>query len=106
MKLHVQMRGSLLSRPSAAVQRHPLQLAACSSKRRTAPAGGIDLCARGHMARARRVRYQPPRAVATMTPASVVTSSPGSNRQEDEATLGPVGRSLVQQVEVIPLDSH
>lgn len=50
---------------------------------------------------ARGVRVLCPRAAATMTPASVVTSRPQIKDGENlEARLGPLGQSLVQQVEV------
>ncbi len=48
-----------------------------------------------------RVRVLCPRAAATLTPASVVTSRPQVRPGEHlEAQLGPLGQSLVQQVEV------
>lgn len=51
---------------------------------------------------ARGLRVLSPRAAATLTPASVVTSRPQIRDGEHlEARLGPLGRSLVQQVEVI-----
>ena len=50
---------------------------------------------------ARGLRVLSPRAAATLTPASVVTSRPQIRDGEHlEARLGPLGRSLVQQVEV------
>ena len=50
---------------------------------------------------ARGVRVLCPRAAATLTPASVVTSHPQIKHGEHlEAQLGPLGQSLVQQVEV------
>ena len=50
---------------------------------------------------ARGVRVLRPRAAATLTPASVVTSRPQIKHGEHlEAQLGPLGQSLVQQVEV------
>ncbi|DBB16477.1 TPA: hypothetical protein ACH3X3_014754 [Trebouxia sp. C0006] len=48
----------------------------------------------------RGVRVLCPRAAATLTPASVVTSRPQIKHGEHlEAQLGPLGQSLVQQVE-------
>lgn len=103
MKLHVRRPDPSLSGTSAAIPQQPylLRLAICSGKRRSAGSYSLDLdlCARSRMARG--VRYSPPRAAATMTPASVVTSLPHSSWQEHEATLGPLGRSLIQHVEVI-----
>ncbi len=46
----------------------------------------------------RGVRVLCPRAAATLTPASVVTSRPQIKHLETQ--LGPLGQSLVQQVEV------
>ncbi len=49
----------------------------------------------------RGVRVLCPKAAATLTPASVVTSRPQIKHGEHiEAQLGPLGQSLVQQVEV------
>lgn len=41
-----------------------------------------------------------PRAAATLTPASVVTSTPELRSEEIESGLGYMGKALIQQAEV------
>ncbi len=50
-------------------------------------------------ARARPAHFSP-RAAATLTPASVVTSTPDLRSEETESGLGFMGKALIQQAEV------
>lgn len=93
-----QTRGIMSRSRPAAVQLLGGRAAGFRGKTRVLAPHNLDLSTRARRCGAQVVC---PRAAATLTPASVVTSHPDVKDIERlEATLGPLGKDLVQQVEV------